>query len=258
MARIHPTAIVAEGARLHETVEVGPYAIIGPHVTIGEGTTVGAHAVIEGDTTIGRRNRIFQLAAVGGQPQDLKYKGQRTRLEIGDENTIREFATVHVGTEEGGGVTRIGNGCLLMAYSHVAHDVQVGNGVILANAAQLAGHVIVEDYAIFGGMTAAHQFVRVGRHAFISGKTGVGMDVPPFCTVSGHHAELAGLNTVGLIRHGFDEAAIRRIKNAYRTLFRMKLGLREAISRVRAEAGDDPNVEHMLRFIEGSERGVTR
>jgi len=258
MARIHPTAIVAEGARLHETVEVGPYAIIGPHVTIGEGTTVGAHAVIEGDTTIGRRNRIFQLAAVGGQPQDLKYKGQRTRLEIGDENTIREFATVHVGTEEGGGVTRIGNRCLLMAYSHVAHDVQLGNGVILANAASLAGHVIVEDFAIFGGLSAAHQFVRVGRHAFISGKTGVGMDVPPYCTVTGHHAELAGLNTVGLTRHGFSEESIRRIKHAYRTLFRMKLGLREAISRVRAEAGDDPHVEHMLRFIEGSERGVTR
>ena len=258
MARIHPTALVADGANLHESVEVGPYAVVGPRVSIGEGTTVGAHAVLEGDTTIGRRNRIFQFAAVGGPPQDLKYKGQQTRLEIGDENMIREFATLHIGTEEGGGVTRIGNRCLLMAYSHVAHDVQIGNGVILANSANLAGHVIVEDFAIFGGMTAAHQFVRVGRHAFVSGKTGVGMDVPPYCTVAGHHAELKGLNTVGLARHGFSEDSIRRIKNAYRTLFRMKLGLREAISRVRAEAGDDPNVEHMLRFIEGSERGVTR
>ena len=258
MARIHPTAIVAETAQLHESVEVGPYAVIGPQVKIGAESTVGPHAVIEGDTTIGRRNRIFQFAAVGGPPQDLKYRGQPTRLEIGDENQIREFATLHIGTEEGGGVTRVGSRCLLMAYSHVAHDVQIGNGVILANAANLAGHVIVEDFVIFGGMTAVHQFVRVGRHAFVSGKTGVGMDVPPFCTVSGHHAELAGLNTVGLSRHGFTEESIRKVKNAYRTLFRMKLGLREAISRVRAEAEGDPNVEHMLRFIEGSERGVTR
>jgi len=258
MARIHPSALVAPSAELDETVEIGPWATVGPRVRIGAGTTVGAHAIVEGDTVIGRDNRIFPFAVVGLPPQDLKYRGQPTRLEIGDRNLIREFATIHIGTVEGGGVTRIGNGCLLMAYSHVAHDVQMGDGVILANAAQLAGHVIVEDHAIFGGMTAAHQFVRVGRHAFISGKTGVGMDVPPFCTVSGHHAELAGLNTVGLTRHGFDEQSIRRIKNAYRTLFRMKLGLREAISRVRAEAGDDPNVEHMLRFIEGSERGVTR
>lgn len=258
MARIHPTAIVSPEAEIHESVEIGPWAFIGPKVRIGEGTTVGPHALIEGDTTIGRKNRIFAYAAIGGIPQDLKYRGQPTKLEIGDGNQIREFATIHIGTVEGGGVTRIGAGCLLMAYCHVAHDVQIGNGVILANAANLAGHVIVEDHAIFGGMTAAHQFVRIGKHAFISGKTGVGMDVPPFCTVSGHHAELAGLNTVGLTRHGFDGDAVRRIKNAYRTLFRMKLGLREAISRARAEANGDPHVEHMLRFIEGSERGVTR
>lgn len=258
MSKIHPTALVSEGAEIADSVEIGPYAVIGPHVKIDEGCWVGAHAVIEGDTTIGRNNRIFQFAALGATPQDLKYRGQPTKLVIGEGNQIREFATLHIGTEEGGGVTRVGNGCLLMAYSHVAHDVQIGNGVILANSANLAGHVIVEDYAIFGGMTAAHQFVRVGRHAFVSGKTGVGMDVPPYCTVAGHHAELAGLNTVGLARHKYSEAEIRNIKTAYRTLFRMKLGLREAISRVRAEIPNDPNVEHMLRFIEGSERGVTR
>lgn len=258
MSKIHPTAIVAEGAEIAESVEIGPYAVIGPKVKIGEGCWVGPHAVIEGDTTIGRNNRIFQFAALGATPQDLKYRGQPTKLVIGDGNQIREFATLHIGTEEGGGITRVGNGCLLMAYSHVAHDVQIGNGVILANSANLAGHVIVEDFAIFGGMTAAHQFVRVGKHAFVSGKTGVGMDVPPYCTVAGHNAELAGLNTVGLARHKYSEDQIRNIKTAYRTLFRMKLGLREAISRVRAEIPNDPNVEHMLRFIEGSERGVTR
>lgn len=258
MARIHPTAIVAEGARLHETVEVGPFSIIGPEVEIDEGTTVGSHVVIEGRTKIGKRNRIFQYAAIGAIPQDLKYRGQPTRLEIGDENLIREFTTLHIGTVEGGGVTRIGNRCLLQIYSHVAHDVILGDGVILGAGVLLAGHVVVENHVIFGGGSAVHQFVRIGEHAFISGLTGVGMDVPPYCTVAGHRAELAGLNTVGLTRHNFGEDQIRRIKQAYRTLFREKLQLREAISRVRAELGDDPRVEHLLRFIEGSERGVTR
>ncbi len=258
MARIHPTAIVAPEAQLHETVEVGPYAVVGPHVKIGEGTTVGPHAVIEGDTTIGRRNRIFQFAAIGAVPQDLKYRGQPTKLEIGDENLIREFATLHIGTAEGGGVTRIGSRCLLQVYSHVAHDCILGNGVILGAGAMLAGHVVVEDFAIFGGKCGVHQFARIGTHAFVSGMTGVGMDVPPYCVVAGHRAELAGLNTVGLTRHKFSEEQIRNIKNAYRTVFREKLQLREAITRVRAEMGDDSNVEHFLRFIEGSERGVTR
>lgn len=258
MAKIHPSAVVAEGAQLHESVEIGPFAVIGPHVKIGEGTTVGPHAVIEGDTTIGRNNRIFQFAAIGAVPQDLKYRGQPTKLEIGDANLIREFSTIHIGTVEGGGITKIGSGCLLQVYSHVAHDVIIGDGVILGAGAMLAGHVIVEDHVIFGGMCGVHQFARIGKHAFISGMTGVGMDVPPYCTVAGHRAELAGLNTVGLTRHKFSEEQIRNVKNAYRTLFREKLQLREAISRVRAEMGNDPNVEHMLRFIEGSERGVTR
>lgn len=179
-------------------------------------------------------------------------------MEIGEGTIIREFASVHIGTEEGGGLTRVGKGCLLMAYSHVAHDVQLGDRVILASGAMLAGHVQVEDFVIFGGISGVHQFVRIGKHAFVSGGSMIGMDVPPFCTVSGHRAQLAGLNTVGLLRHGFSEAEIRNIKKAYRTLFRMKLGLREAVSRVRAEIPDDPNVEHLLRFVEGSQRGVTR
>lgn len=255
---IHPTAIVSPSAELHSSVEVGPYAVIGPQVKIDEGVRIGPHAVVEGRTTIGKNVEIFHHASVGAVPQDLKYRGQPTRLEIGEGTIIREFASVHIGTEEGGGLTRVGKGCLLMAYSHVAHDVQLGDRVILASGAMLAGHVQVEDFVIFGGISGVHQFVRIGKHAFVSGGSMIGMDVPPFCTVSGHRAQLAGLNTVGLLRHGFSEAEIRNIKKAYRTLFRMKLGLREAVSRVRAEIPDDPNVEHLLRFVEGSQRGVTR
>lgn len=255
---IHPSALVSETAQLHPTVEVGPFAVVGPHVTIGEGSVVGAHAMVEGRTTIGRNARLFHHCSVGAAPQDLKYKGEPTRLEIGDGTVIREFASVHIGTEEGGGVTRVGSRCLLMAYSHVAHDVQIGNGVILASGAMLAGHVVVEDHVIFGGISGVHQFVRIGKHAFISGGSMVGMDVPPYCTVSGHRAQLAGLNTVGLARHAFTEEEIRNIKKAYRILFRMKLGLREAVSRVRAEIPQDPHVEHLLHFVEGSQRGITR
>lgn len=258
MAQIHPTAIVESSAQLHPTVEVGPFSIIGAAVKIGEGTKIGPHVVITGETTIGANNTFFQFCSVGEAPQDLKYRGQPTRLEIGDGNLVREFATIHRGTEEGGGVTKVGSKCLLASNTHVAHDVQLGNGVILASGAMLAGHVIVEDHVIFGGMAGVHQFARIGRHAFISGGSMVGMDVPPFCTASGYRSELAGLNTIGLKRHGFTEEQIRNVKRAYRILFRMKLGLREAVSRVRAELGSDPNVEHMLRFIEGSERGVAR
>jgi UDP-N-acetylglucosamine acyltransferase len=258
MANVHPTAIVAPGADLDEGVTIGPYTVIGPHVRIGAGTTVGPHAVIDGDTTLGKNNRIFQFAAVGGPPQDLKYRGERTRLTIGDGCTIREFATVHLGTEDGGGITRVGNGCLLMAYTHVAHDVQIGNHVIMSNSAQCAGHVIVEDYAILAGASGVHQFVRIGKHAFIGGMTGVGMDVPPFCIAAGARAELSGLNSVGLQRHGFTEEQLGHLKDAYKLLFRSKLTLKEAMERVRAEVPADPNVDHLLRFIEGSQRGLTR
>jgi UDP-N-acetylglucosamine acyltransferase len=255
---VHPTAIVARGAEIDPGADIGPYAVIGPQVKIGPRTRVGPHAVIEGDTQIGADNRIFQFAAVGAIPQDLKYAGEATRLVIGDRNTIREFATLHIGTTGGGGVTRIGNGCLLMNYSHVAHDCQVGDGVILANCASLAGHVVVEEFAIFGGLSAVHQFTRVGRHAFISGGTLVGMDIPPYCTAQGNRAELAGLNTVGLKRHNFTEAQIDRVKSAYKIVFRSKMQLREALAHVKAEHGGNPEIDHFVAFIEGSERGITR
>lgn len=258
MANVHPTAIVSPGSELAEDVVIGPYSVIGPHVRIGAGTTVGPHVVIDGDTTIGKGNRFLQFAAVGGPPQDLKYRGERTRLEIGDGNTFREFCTVHLGTEGGGGVTRIGDGCLLMAYVHVAHDVQLGNRVVMSSSAQCAGHVIVEDYAILGGVSGVHQFSRIGKHAFVGAMTGVGMDVPPFCIAAGARAELSGLNVVGLQRHGFPEEQIARLKDAYRLLFRSKLTLKEAVERVRAEVPADENVEHLLRFVESSQRGLTR
>ena len=255
---IHPTAVVAPGAEVDGSAEVGPYAVIGPHVKLGAQVHVGPHAVVEGHTTVGPHTRIFQFASVGAPPQDLKYAGEPTKLEIGAHNQIREFATLHIGTAGGGGITRVGERNLFMAYSHVAHDCQVGSGCILANCATLAGHVTLEDFVTVGGLAAAHQFTRMGKHAFVSGGAMVTMDIPPYCTARGDRAKLTGLNTVGLARHGFAEELVKRIKGAYRTVFRSKLGLREALSRVRAQNEGSPEVEHFVRFIEGSERGVAR
>ncbi len=255
---IHPTAIVEKGAEIDPSCEVGPYAVIGPMVKMGPRNTVGAHAVVQGDTTLGEGNRIFPHAAVGGIPQDLKYAGEPTKLVAGDRNQFREFCTVHIGTAGGGGVTRVGSGCLLMANSHVAHDVQLGDGCILANCATLAGHVVVEERVVIGGLSAAHQFTRIGRHAFVSGMTGVVMDVAPYCIVSGSRAELAGVNVVGLQRAGYSDEQIGRIKEAYRIVFRAKLDLKEALAQLKAELGGHLEIEHLIRFLEGSERGITR
>lgn len=255
---VHPTAIVDPKANIHPEAQIGPYVVIGPDVTIGAGTVVGPHAVIDGDTTIGERNHIFHHASVGAPPQDLKYAGEKTKLVIGDENLIREFTTLHTGTAGGGGVTRIGNKNLFMAYAHVAHDCIVGSGCVLANAATLAGHVEVGDFVIVGGLSAVHQFTRLGKHAFIAGGGMVVMDVPPYCTAQGDRAELAGLNTVGLTRHGFTEEQIGRIKHAYKILFRSKLGLNEALSQLKAEHGGQPEIDVLLDFIATSKRGITR
>jgi UDP-N-acetylglucosamine acyltransferase len=258
MAQVHPTAVVHPGARLHETVEVGPYSVIGEKVTIGAGTRVAPHVVIEGRTTIGERNRIFQFASVGGAPQDLKYAGEDTQLIIGDGNTIRESVTMNIGTVGGGGVTRVGNNNLFMAYSHVAHDCVVGNGCIIANSVALAGHVQLEDSVILGGLSAVHQFTRLGKHAFIAGGSMVVMDVPPYCTAQGDRAELAGLNVVGLQRHGFSEEQIGRIKEAYKILFRSKLQLAEAMDRLKAEMGGQSEIDYLVDFVNQSKRGLTR
>jgi UDP-N-acetylglucosamine acyltransferase len=258
MAQVHPTAVVHPDAQLHETVEVGAFAVIGPKVRIGEGTRVGPHVVIEGRTTLGARNRVFQFSSLGAAPQDLKYGGEDTELVIGDENQIREFTTLHIGTAGGGGVTRVGHRNLFMANSHVAHDCVVGNGCILANSAALGGHVQVEDHVILSGLTAIHQFTRLGRHAFIAGGAMVVMDVPPYCMAQGDRAELVGLNTVGLERHGFSEERISRIKEAYRILFRSKLGVAEALAKMKAELGGHPEIDHLIDFVSQSKRGLTR
>ena len=255
---IHPTAVVAPGAEIDPSCEIGPYAVIGPKVRMGRENVVGAHAVVDGCTTMGSRNRIFAHAVVGAPPQDLKYRGEDTRLEMGDGNLVREFASIHTGTVGGGGVTRLANQCLIMASAHVAHDVQLGDGCILANCASLAGHVVVEDHVIFGGLTAAHQQTRVGRFAFISGMSGVGMDVAPYCTVAGSRGELAGLNTVGLQRAGMSDEQIGRIKEAYRMVFRSKLPVAEALAQVKAEMGSHPEIAHFVAFCEASKRGLMR
>ena len=255
---VHSTAIVARGAALDSTVEVGPYAVIGPKVKIAAGTTVGPHAVIDGDTTIGQRNQIFHHTSVGVAPQDLKYAGEDTQLVLGDGNVVREFATLHRGTAGGGGVTRVGDGNLFMISSHVAHDCLVGSACVFANCATLAGHVEVGDHVTLGGLSAVHQFTRLGNYAFISGGAMVVMDVPPYCTAQGDRAELTGLNTVGLSRHGFSAEQISRIKDAYRIMFRSKLGLNEALEALKAEHGGNSEIDQFLDFIAKSKRGITR
>ncbi|PLX42168.1 MAG: acyl-[acyl-carrier-protein]--UDP-N-acetylglucosamine O-acyltransferase [Deltaproteobacteria bacterium] len=252
-------AVVDEKARIHPSVKIAPYAVIGPDVELKAGVTVGAHAVIDGHTTIGEDARIFPHAAVGFQPQDLKYKGEPTTLEVGARTMVREFATLHTGTEGGGGVTKVGSDCLVMAYAHVAHDCMVGNGVILANAATLAGHVTLEDHVIVGGLTGIHQFVRVGEHAIVGGGAVVLMDIPPYVTAGRNPARLAGLNLIGLKRRGFDRAKIKAIRTAYRTLFQSKDNLSTAVKNLMEmeEYGIDA-VKYMVSFIESSERGVTR
>ncbi|HSD11105.1 MAG TPA: acyl-ACP--UDP-N-acetylglucosamine O-acyltransferase [Candidatus Binatia bacterium] len=255
---MHPQAVIAPGAELAEGVEIGPYAVIGPEVRIGRGTKVGAHAVIEGRTTIGERNRIFQFAALGAIPQDLKYHGERTKLVIGDENQIREFTTMHIGTEGGGGVTTIGDRNLFMNFSHIAHDCHIGNRAIFANGATLAGHVIVEDHVIVGGLAAVHQFVRLGESSMLGGGAMVVQDVPPFCVVQGDRAGLVGLNVEGLRRRGFSDDDLRALRAAYRTLFRSGLTVRDAIRKMREEQLTGAAAERMLQFVESSKRGICR
>ncbi|MDW7711970.1 MAG: acyl-ACP--UDP-N-acetylglucosamine O-acyltransferase [Deferrisomatales bacterium] len=256
---IDTRAVIHAGAQLDEGVEIGPFAIIGAHVRLGRGTTVGSHAVVDGHTTLGAGCRIFPFASVGMVPQDLKYRGEPTVLEIGDRTVVREFATVNIGTQGGGGVTRVGSDCLLMAYSHVAHDCLLGNRVILANAATLAGHVTVEDFAGIGGLTAVHQFVRIGEHAYVGGCSAIVMDVPPYCTASGNRARLFGLNLEGLKRRGFAKETLEALRRTYRGLFQSKETMARCLEWARA--GDDyadPQVRRFVDFIAQSERGVTR
>ncbi len=255
---IHPTALVDSSARIADDAEVGAYTVIGPGVEIASGCMIDHHVNIERDTSIGQGTRIWPMASVGSDPQDLKYNGEPSRLEIGAQVSIREFASVNRGTEEGGGVTRVGDQCLLMAYSHVAHDCQLGKRVIMANAVNLAGHVTIDDFAALGGLVAVHQFVRIGTHCFVGGLSGVAQDLPPFTLCEGARAKTHGLNSIGLKRAGFDSETIDAIKKAYRIIFRNTTPLKKAIAQAREEAPDLPEVKLFLEFIESSQRGVPR
>ncbi len=256
---IHPTAIIDPKAQIAEGVEIGPYSIIEKDVFIGRGTKIGPHVVIREGTEIGKGCQVSQFASIGEAPQSVGYKGEKTFLQIGDHNIIREFVTLHRGTVKGGGKTVIGNENFIMAYSHVAHDCQIGNQVVMANGATLAGHILIEDFAIIGGLTAIHQFCRVGTYAIIGGVSGVLMDIPPYTKAQGDRAKLFGLNTVGLKRANFSEETLKALKKAYRIIFRSGLTLEKAMKQVgEDEISQTPEVQHFLQFIQGSKRGISR
>ena len=262
MARIHATAIVDAAADLHENVAVGPYAVIGAGVQVGDGTTIGAHCVIEGPTVIGRDNRIFSHAALGAAPQDKKYAGEPTQLHIGDRNTIREFCTFNRGTAQDAGVTRVGDDNWIMAYVHLAHDVQLGNQTILANNATLAGHVQVGDWAIIGGLSGVHQFCKVGAHVMTGFQSHVSQDVPPYMTVAGNPLSVHGFNAEGLRRRGFSRERLALVKQMHRLMYRDGLTLDAARTAITAllgtVEGGDTDVRMLLDFLAVSTRGIVR
>ncbi len=255
---IHPTAVVSPGSEIAEDVEIGPYSVIGGHVRIGRGTIIGSHVVIDGHTTIGERNRIFPFATLGTPPQDIGYRGEETRLVIGNDNIIREYATIHRATTKQEWVTVVGNGNYLMAYSHVAHDCVLGNRIILANVATLGGHIHVGDYANLGGLAAVHQFVRIGAYAFVGGKSGVDRDVPPFMITAGERARLYGINRRGLSRHGFAQATVDGLKRAFQIIWRDNQRIPDGIRQARQEIPPSPELEMLLSFLESSKRGILR
>jgi UDP-N-acetylglucosamine acyltransferase len=257
-AGIHPTALVDPKARLAKDVEVGPYSIVGPDVSIGEGSWIGAHVVLDGRTRIGRNNRIFHFASIGGPPQDKKYGGEESTVDIGEGNTIREYVTINRGTALDKGATRVGDDNWIMAYVHFAHDCQVGSHTIFANACQLAGHVLVGDWAILGATTLVHQFVHIGAHAFTGMGSFLPQDLPPYVTAAGNTARPYGINSEGLKRRGFSAAAISGLKSAYRTLYRSGLGLEEAGRALEAQAAACPEVRVILDFLQHSTRGILR
>lgn len=253
---IHQFAVVHKNARIGENVTIGPFAVIGEHVVIGDGCEIGPHVMIDGDTEIGERCKFYTGAVIGSPPQDLKYKGEKTRLVIGNDNIFREYVTVNIGTVQGGGQTTLGKHCLMMAYSHVAHDGLLGDHVILANCVALSGHVTIEDHVIVGGLSGVHQFVRLGAHCIIGGLTGVSQDIPPYMMAVGTRAEIYGLNSVGLKRRDFSNESIKSLHKAFRILFRSKINTKHALERVKAEVQPCPEIERLIEFIESSERGI--
>ncbi|MBS0316317.1 MAG: acyl-ACP--UDP-N-acetylglucosamine O-acyltransferase [Proteobacteria bacterium] len=267
MTAIHPTAIVERGAQIDASVTVGPYTLIGAEVQIGAGTRIGAHCVIEGRTRIGRDNRIFQFASIGAPPQDKKYAGEPTCLEIGDGNTIREFVTINTGTVQDAGVTRVGDDNWIMAYVHIAHDCQLGSHIVMANAATLGGHVHLGDWTVIGGLTGIHQFVRVGAHAMTAFQTRLAQDLPPFVMAAGNPAEAQGINAEGLRRRGFGPERLATIKQMHRLLYRSGHTLEQARSQIAALAGgatsatsggSAPDIAAMQDFLAQAARGIVR
>jgi UDP-N-acetylglucosamine acyltransferase len=262
MANIHASAIIAPGAELGESVTVGPFSVIGAHVKVGEGTQIGPHCVIDGHTTIGRDNRIFQFSSLGGEPQDKKYAGEPTELHIGNGNTIREFCTFNLGTVQSGGVTRLGDDNWMMAYTHLAHDCQVGNKTIFANNAQIAGHVEVGDWVILGAFTAVHQFVKIGAHAMTGMGTILLQDVPPFSMISGNPAQARTFNLEGLKRRGFSGERLAAVKQMHRLLYRQGHPLEEARVAIQALVGTMPeateDIAMMAAFLARADRGIVR
>ena len=254
---IHSTAVVHPWARVGVGVKIGPYSVIGPDVEVGDGCVIGPNVLIEGVTRIGRKNRIFHGASLGTEPQDLKYDGGRTRVEIGDENVIREFVTINTATTEDT-ATVVGSGCLLMAYSHVAHNCVLGDHVILANAVNLAGHVSVDDYAIIGGLTPVHQFVRIGKHAFIGGASRIEMDVPPYIKLAGSPPSIYGINSVGLERRGFSVERRARIRALYKLLYRSGLNTSQVLDKLGTGEFVGPDAAEMAEFLRNTRRGIQK
>jgi UDP-N-acetylglucosamine acyltransferase len=249
MPQIHPTAIIAPGAMLAETVVIGPYCTVGEDVSLGPRVALRSHVVVDGRTTIGEGTRLFPFASIGLEPQDLKYRGERSELVIGRDNTIREYVTINPGTEGGGMITRIGDGSLFMVGAHVAHDCQIGNHVVMANNATLGGHVVVEDYAVLGGLCAVHQYVRIGRHAMIGGMSGVERDVIPYGQVMGDRARLCGLNIIGMQRRGFSREDIQALRNAYHFLFAGDGTLNDRVNETAERFGGIGPVDDIIEFI---------
>jgi UDP-N-acetylglucosamine acyltransferase len=256
---IHPSAIIHPHARLAADVAVGPYSLIGEDVEIGEGTEVMSHSIIDGHTRLGRNNRVFPYASIGLAPQDLKYQGEPTRVEIGDGNAIREFVTIHRGTSEGEGITRIGSNNLLMAYVHVAHDCQLGNNIIMANGASLAGHVTIQDYATVGAFTMIHQFCRIGAYSFLGSATLVNQDILPYSKTSAPRpVEVYGANRLGLERRGLSKDDLKDLEGAFRLLTRSKLNTTQALEAIEAKGFQSVHVKTLVEFIKSSERGVIK
>lgn len=255
---IHKTAIVSSKADIAEDVYIGPFCTVGEGVIIKSGTRLISNIVIEGNTEIGEDCTIYPFTSIGLPPQDVKYKGEKTGVKIGKKNIIREYTTVHRASVGGDGLTEIGDSNFLMAYVHIAHDCKIGNSTIMANAATLAGHVHVEDYAVIGGLVAVHQFTRIGAYSMVGGFSGVGQDIPPYTMASGARAKLYGLNVIGLKRHGFSDDAINTLKKAYKILFREKRTLKEALKKIKSELPETPEIKHLLEFIEKNRRGICR